>query len=455
MCENSVGGGMAHRQLGFDWAATRPVTSKAEEDASTTADLTSANLPSCASVDEARTTREAPRPQHTAQRAARDHGRLASQWDFRRTFPQPLEEAIDAGVIDGDQLDEASIRSMHDELARQCLCVMADLDALREASERGINPLTGKAPRTAKQRAKLDALLREEPLRLRRELDETMDAYATAFGDDATQAFRRTLDEWHQSGDVDRASPCEPPAVDYRDTDGLPVGAPNPAAVANGAFGRDETGELVSPKDEEATEITDSLAEELRKILHLTRDCGGEKGRVQTAAAEELRRQYAESLKRYETDFGVEAAQRLDAWVRRQAATEHDEPTQYDPGHPWHYLPDGDDAKPVPVSEIPASNVERSHLNIKLPKDRKKRAARLRQILADQQTQLEADEARYEELIANGAAALSRYDREIAHGGNDALAWASAIALKFNHIAGGRGRVASLQAELGGRGGIR
>ncbi len=344
---------------------------------------------------------------------------------------------------------------MHDELARQCFSVMADLDALREASKRGINPLTGKAPRTAKQRANLDALLRDEPQRLKRELDETMDAYATAFGDEAAKAFRQTIDEWHQSGDLNRDCPCDPPVVDYRDTDGLPVGVPTPDAVGGGAFGHDGAGELVSPKEEEATEITDSLAEELRKILHLTGDCGCEKGRVQTVAADELRRRYAESLKKYETDFGAEAAQQLDAWVRREAAAEHDEPTQYDPGHPWHYLPDGDDAKPVPANEIPASNVERSHLSIKLPKDRKKRAAKLRQILADQQTQLEADEARYEELIANGAAALSRYDREIAHGGNDALAWASAIALKFNHISGGRGRVAWLQAELGGRGGIR
>ena len=446
---------MAHRQLAFDWAATRPITCKAEEEAITTADLTSTSLPSCADVDGTRATQEAPCSQHTAQRGAHGHGGPASQWDFRRTFPQPLEEAIDAGVIDGDQLDEAGIRSIHDELARQCLVVMADLDALREASERGINPLTGKAPRTAKQRTKLDALLREEPLRLQRELDETMDAYATAFGDDAAQGFRQTLDEWHQSGDLDRAGPCDPPVVDFRDTDGLPVGVPTSGAVASGAFGLDEAGELVSPNEEEATEITDSLAEELRKILHLTGDCGCEKGRVQTAAADELRRQYAESLEKYETDFGTETAQQLDAWVRREAAAEHDEPTQYDPGHPWHYLPDGDNAQPVPVNEIPASNVERSHLNIKLPKDRKKRAAKLRQILADQQTQLEADVARYEELIANGAAALSRYDREIAHGGNDALAWASAIALKFNHIAGGRGRVAWLQAELGGRGGIR
>jgi hypothetical protein len=44
--------------------------------------------------------------------------------------------------------------------------------------------------------------------------------------------------------------------------------------------------------------------------------------------------------------------------------------------------------------------------------------------------------------------ALSSYDRTIAHGGNDDLAWASAVALKYTQISGARGRIASLQGAI-------
>jgi len=39
----------------------------------------------------------------------------------------------------------------------------------------------------------------------------------------------------------------------------------------------------------------------------------------------------------------------------------------------------------------------------------------------------------------------SEYDRNIAHAGDEDLAWASAVALKFNHIRYGLARVAALR----------
>jgi hypothetical protein len=69
-------------------------------------------------------------------------------------------------------------------------------------------------------------------------------------------------------------------------------------------------------------------------------------------------------------------------------------------------------------------------------------------MLDDQRRQLEEDKKRYQELLERGPAALSDYDRNIAHGGDDELAWASAIALKFNHISGGRGRIALLERMI-------
>ena len=71
------------------------------------------------------------------------------------------------------------------------------------------------------------------------------------------------------------------------------------------------------------------------------------------------------------------------------------------------------------------------------------------QMLTGQRSQLAEDEKRYQRLIEDGVAALSQYEREIAHGGNDDLAWASAIAIKYNHISGARGRIRWLERQLG------
>ena len=61
--------------------------------------------------------------------------------------------------------------------------------------------------------------------------------------------------------------------------------------------------------------------------------------------------------------------------------------------------------------------------------------------------QLEADRSRYAEIVERGAEALSRYDREIAHT-SDAMARASALALKYRHVSFGLGRVEWIRKEL-------
>jgi hypothetical protein len=45
-----------------------------------------------------------------------------------------------------------------------------------------------------------------------------------------------------------------------------------------------------------------------------------------------------------------------------------------------------------------------------------------------------ADLPRADRGGSRGGDALSKYDREIAHGADDELAWASAVAIKFSHI---------------------
>lgn len=120
----------------------------------------------------------------------------------------------------------------------------------------------------------------------------------------------------------------------------------------------------------------------------------------------------------------------------------------YGPGHPWHYLPQGDNAPPVPVDAIPAAENLAHTFDRELPKPRAKRLVKARELLDAERRGLEDDCKRYQEIIERGADALSQYDREIAHGGDLELARASALALKHNHIAWRKGRIAVLEREL-------
>lgn len=133
-------------------------------------------------------------------------------------------------------------------------------------------------------------------------------------------------------------------------------------------------------------------------------------------------------------------------------AAESNTSTAYGPGHPWHYYELGDAAAPLEVDAIPAATHAGRFIAEKLPRDSAKRETKLRELLTQERQGLKNDEARYQEIVERGAEALSRYDREIAYGGNDKLARASSLALKFNHVSMGRGRVAWLEEQLQKRG---
>lgn len=120
----------------------------------------------------------------------------------------------------------------------------------------------------------------------------------------------------------------------------------------------------------------------------------------------------------------------------------------YGPGHTWHYLPDGDNAPPVSVDAIPAAQNLAHTFDRELPKSGVKRLVKARALLDAERLGLEEDRVRYQQIVDRGADALSRYDREIAHGGNLETARASALALKYNHIAWRLGRIAFLEREL-------
>lgn len=84
----------------------------------------------------------------------------------------------------------------------------------------------------------------------------------------------------------------------------------------------------------------------------------------------------------------------------------------------------------------------------RLPKQAARCVERLREMLGETHRGLAGDIVRYIEICELGAEALSKCDREIAHGGDDAMARASALALKHNHIAWGKRRVRELQTAL-------
>lgn len=118
---------------------------------------------------------------------------------------------------------------------------------------------------------------------------------------------------------------------------------------------------------------------------------------------------------------------------------------EWNPGHPWHYLRDGDYGPPVPFADIPASPADEHSFSHAFPKHPVRRAAKARQLLEAERAALEERRQRYEDILQRGAEALSNYDRTIAHD-DDEMAVAESLSLLYNQIAWYRGRIAFLEA---------
>lgn len=252
------------------------------------------------------------------------------------------------------------------------------------------------------------------------------------------------------------------------DWSAVPCPKPLPEAVAEGVFGTTTEGPI-EPDDEEIRGMTEEHGRELVAILaeiQAVEDARrtGEDPRTgklpRTPEAEvklrefldqeepRLRSAYAASLDAYARGFGPEATAALDSWARKIVADCTIEPQhRYDPGHPWHYLPEGDNAAPVPVDAIEPDIDIGKFMGRELPKNPVKRKEKLRTLLEQEKQRVAYDKRRYQEIVERGAEALSRYDGEIAHT-SDEMARATALALKYNHIRYGMGRVAWLEARI-------
>jgi hypothetical protein len=335
-------------------------------------------------------------------------------WDFRTSFPEPMEEAILNGTLQPEDAEPENLAALHEEHARHAMTILHDLDAVMDARRMGVDPRSGKAPRTDKQREALEQLFKHEPPRLQREFDILIDVYEEAFGPEAADAFHKAIRAWHAGVEVIGEAP--------------PTLRPLASSIEAGVFGVEDDGSNVDPADDEIAAITSCVADKLAGSSNET-----ERGAV---------------LESYAQDFSQKASDELDRWTRLHAEAVEGGSCDYDPGHPWHYLDRGDAAEPLPLDSISTRTVTKEHFNVRWPKAAAKRHELMQEMITREQTQLADDERRYQALAKEGAEALSQYDREIAHGGDDELAWASAIALKFNHISLARGRIQWLEQQL-------
>ena len=344
------------RQLPIDWAAAAP---PAAEEARATPQQAHEPPAVAAAVTDPVFTGPAP----LAERLP---------WDFAKTFPPPLPEAVDAGTVDEADAAGENLAALHGAYAGQMWAALGQLDAVMEAARRKVDPATGKRPRSHAARERLDRYLDAEPERLRRWFDTLVETYGAAFGTDAAEAFARAVRARHAGVDVvadgrrgqplvaeplpvsphprmTAPSPGRGPAVSaFVGSDVVPSGLarrkllerrprspieavgrlrvpkPLPEAVAAGRFGRDEQGRVAHPDADEVWAITQPTVEGVvDQVAGLA-----EAERRGLAAAEVAKRQaqIRAGLQSYAEDFGQAATDRLLAYAYAQASRDEPDP---------------------------------------------------------------------------------------------------------------------------------
>lgn len=135
-------------------------------------------------------------------------GGAATGYDFANTFPRPLDLDPDARVRifgEAEAPDPDQVREQHEELMNDLLANRLDLAAVRAAEAQGVDPRTGKAPKTDKQKAALAEFLRREPEMLERDYWNALEAYGQGYGEEAAKALdahvRSAAEEMERGGD--------------------------------------------------------------------------------------------------------------------------------------------------------------------------------------------------------------------------------------------------------------
>ena len=261
------------------------------------------------------------------------------RWDFTSTFPEPTEEALDAGVISDDDCAPERIKSIHDEHAREALCVLRDLDIVMDARRRGIDSKTGKPPRTHASRENLKRYHQDEPKRLEQYFHILMETYENAFGVEAADAFTKCIRARHagipvemedrrseklKAGQLHFEAAAMKPAgtAKRRSPTVLPVPKPLPQAIKAGHFGEAD-GKPVNPTSAEVRAITEQHAEKVIDLLNGLREAERQLTRCTDEArvgaeAARLRGEVKSAIDKYAASFGTEAGECLEAYCRRQ-----------------------------------------------------------------------------------------------------------------------------------------
>jgi len=244
-------------------------------------------------------------------------------WDFKTTFPEPLPEAIEAGIVTDEDTEPENIRAIHEQHARELFAALNSLDVVLDARRRGVDPTTGLPPETSAGNERLKKMFATEPARLERWRQTLLDTYETAFGAEAADAFGKAIRARHAGIEVIGQSTATTPAKTVAAVEAtpdrlfaervsrqdrrrrivarLPVPRPLPSAVTAGHFGREEDGRPVRPGPNEVRAITEQHADKLIDLL-------GSRDEVN----------FRHGLARYAEDFGQEAADQLEAYTRRQ-----------------------------------------------------------------------------------------------------------------------------------------
>jgi len=225
------------------------------------------------------------------------------RWDFQTSFPEPLDDAIDSGVLDEADREPQNLKSLHENYASQCLSVLAARDKVTDARRKGVDPGTGQKPHTHASRERLKKYLAEEPARLDHTFEVLIGTYADAFGQEASEAFRKAIVARHAGIEVvgEQLAVAEadrlPRQHAKRFSSALPIPKPLRSSVAQGVFGRDEKGMPIRPTADEIRLITEQHAE---RMIEMNDD------ELRTATV------------KYAEDFGREAAAQLERYVRRR-----------------------------------------------------------------------------------------------------------------------------------------
>ncbi len=260
---------------------------------------------------------------------------LKLKWDFRTSFPEPTEQAIEAGTVTAEDLHPENIRGIHEEHAREMLATLRDLDTVLDARRRGVDPRNNKAPMLQKAKERLQKFFQTEPARLEQWYANLLGVYSDAFGDESASALDKAVRAWHAGVEViGETKPAslpvkmavaetdEPPHAEpkharhhrpARIIARLPVPRPLPSAVSAGHFGQGEDGKPVRPGTREIREITEQHAEKLIDLYDAIRS-------GPMAGKEALQEQFDAGIAAYAEDFGQHAADQLRAYILRQAS---------------------------------------------------------------------------------------------------------------------------------------